>query len=194
MQTALITGSFGAGKSTFIAFLQELNQPIFKADLKAKEFLKPKSPCYSELKELFGDTCLKPGGGFDTKKIAQLIFKSLKKKQAMEAIIHPLVRDSFKSFVKQQKTNQKKSLFYEAPLISQNLFTACDKQILITCPKNIKIKRLFKKGWAKQHIEERLAHQILESKILKKMDYIIDNSGSLKNLQSHIAPVLALMA
>lgn len=190
MLLALITGSMGSGKSTTAGFLKARSCPVFQADAYSKKLLKIQSPCYDSLKRLFGGQCLSPSGDFDRKKLAKEVFKSVEKRKAMEAIIHPLVRESFKKFLEKQKKRGEKRVFYEIPLISRDIFNSFDKRILLTCPKDIKKKRLMQKGWDLKDIESRWAVQIPESEIRDKVDFVIDNSGDLKSLSAKVDEIL----
>lgn len=193
MLTVLVTGSMGAGKSSAVAFLELKSYPVFKADVLAKEMLRPQSPCYHRLKQLFGEECLSVvnEGEFDKHKLAQEIFKCPEKRKAMEDIIHPLVQESFEAFIEDQKKQAQSKIFYEAPLITQDIFDSCDKRILIICPKDVQKRRLIQTGWTAQEIEERWAAQIPESEIIDQMDFIIDNSGSLRDLHTQIEKILS---
>ena len=191
MQTVLITGEMGAGKSQAVSWLKQRLFPIFQADSQAKSFLKPSSPCYPQLKKLFFEQNLYlPNGEFDKKSLAQTIFQDLRRRKAMEAIIHPLVRNSFREYVEKQRKKGKKIVFYEAPLLSKAIFKACDKTVLIICPRFIREKRLLLKGWTKVELEERLSRQFDAFKIKDQMDFIIDNSGKLKDLKAQLNQVL----
>ena len=187
MLTILITGGIGAGKSWVIDWLKRRSQFVFQADNQAKKLLKTDSICYSQLRELFFESELYlPNGEFDRKKLAQKIFQDLKKRKAMEAIIHPLVRRAFKEFVEELKKKGVDQVFYEAPLISKSILKFCDKKILITCPISIRRQRLFLKGWTESDIENRLLGQIPAENIKNQVDFIIDNSGDFKNLKSQL--------
>ena len=108
----------------------------------------------------------------------------------MEAVIHPLVRKSFKDFVESQKKQGVRQVFYEAPLISLSLFESVDKSILVTCLTEIRKERLLKKSWTLQEIEERLSLQIPDSQVRDRADFIIDNGGNLKDLENQMDEVL----
>ena len=191
--TLLITGSMGAGKSCVISHLRRKGYPVFQADAEAKKNLSLKSPISSSLKTLFPD-CYRPDQmEFDRKKIAREIFKDDKKRQAVEALIHPLVQESFKKFVQGLEKQGKSAIFCEAPLISKDIFDRFDKSILITCPKSLKKKRLLKKGWTEKEIEDRLKVQIPESKVFYKVDFILENNGSLKKLANNTDKMLELL-
>ena len=193
MFLVLVTGSMGAGKSSIIRLLENKAFPVFKADSVAKEFLSSKKPCNEALKQLFSKECLKDDGEFDRKKLAQEIFKNSEKRKAMESILHPLVQESFKKFVKKQEKTGKNWVFYEAPLISMSIFDSFDKRILVTCSKEIIRKRLLDRGWTIKEIEERWAVQIPESQIKDKLDFIIKNTGDLKKLSHQLDKILSLM-
>ena len=192
MLIVLVTGSMGSGKSSAMALLEAKPYPVFKADDQVRELLKPESPCYHRLKPLFGEACFSGAKGEgDRKKLAQEIFSHPAKRKAVEAIIHPLVQESFKKFIEdQKKQSPNKPVFYEAPLISDDIFDSFDKRVLLMCPKDIQKRRLIRKGWTDKEIEERWAVQIPESEIIDKMDFVIDNSGDLKSLNIKVNKML----
>ena len=193
MLTVLITGSMGAGKSSVVAYLKTKACPVFQADVKAKTLLSPKSPCYSRLKEIFYEQphLVYSRGGFNKKKLAQAIFKSPEKRKAIEAVIHPLVQKAFKEFVEDQKKKDQYRVFYEAPLISEDIFDRFDRNILVVCPEDLKMKRLVKRGWTKKEIKDRWAVQIPDSAVLNKVDFVVDNKGEFKDLNEQVDKILS---
>ena len=191
MQTVLITGEMGVGKSQAINWLKQRFFSVFQADNQANSFLKSSSVCYPQLKKLFFEQNLYLSNGeFDKKSLAQVIFQDLKKRRAMEAIIHPLVRESFKQFVEKHRKKGGKIVFYEAPLLSRSILKACDYTVLITCPRFIRKKRLLLKGWTEAEVEERLSSQIDDFKIEDQVDFIVDNRGEIKDLEAQLNQVL----
>lgn len=192
MLTVLVTGSMGVGKTCVLSLLETESQSVFIADEQAKELLKSSSPCYKSLKRIFDkqDLC-DAQGEFDTTKLADEIFTYPDKRKAMEAIIHPLVHQFFQTFVQQQRKKGKNKVFFEVPLISKEIFCLCDQSILLLCPEKIRTQRLIRAGWAKQDIEKRYLAQIPESEIQSHADFVIDNSGDLKNLNHQIKQILS---
>ena len=184
MRLWLITGPLGAGKSRFAGFVTEAGRgPVFRADQKAKEFLQPQSPCYNALKRLFGGQCLKKDGCFDRRMLAEVVFKQAGKRQALEALIHPLVRQSFEIFAKKREKRGLKHSFCEAPPVSQDLVSLFDTRIFLACPTDIRTKRLIKKGFTKEDILLRSAVQIPKKKLQRRGDFVIDNSGTIAQLK-----------
>lgn len=194
MQTILITGGIGTGKSWTIDWLKKKSLSVFRADYQAKKLLKSNSICFSQLKRLFlEEDFYLSTGEFDRKKLAQSIFQDSEKRKAVSAIIHPLVRKAFNQFVEERKQEGRGRVFYEAPLISRSILESCDKKVLLTCPLSIRKQRLFLKGWTEQEIDLRISKQIPDSQIADKVDFIIDNSGDFTSLKSKLEKVLLLL-
>lgn len=191
MKTALITGEMGSGKTELIRLLGQKSYPIFIADEEAKKFLSPKSSCYSSLKALFPEKSFYlADGNFNQKAIARCIFQDSRKRQAMEALIHPLVWQSFKNFCKKQKKEKNFLVFCEVPLISSSFFSSFDVFILVLCPVSIRKTRLIKSGWGLEDVESRFFAQISSQKVKNLADFVIDNKGSLKNLKAQLDEIL----
>ena len=194
MLFVLVTGAMGAGKSFVSSYLENKGYPVFQADIQAKKLLRSDSSCYARLKQLFGrENVFYSSGEFDKKKLAQLIFKCPEKRRLIEAVIHPLVHQTFKTFTQEQEKQGRSAVFYEAPLISNTLSDRFDKTILVVCPLKLKLKRLVEKGWTEKELEERWAVQIADSAILNKVDFIIDNKGDLGSLKRQVDKILPLL-
>lgn len=192
--TVLLTGAMGAGKSSSADFLEEQPYPVFRADAQARELLKPSSPCFQSLKLLFkANGLFDLRGGIDHKKLAHEIFTYPEKRKALEDIVHPLVRQSFQLFVQNQKKQGKDKVFYEAPLLSREIFRSCDKSILLVCPEKIRKNRLIKAGWREEELDQRWAAQIPEKDIRGMADFTLDNSAELKKLHAKLRKILLVL-
>ena len=191
MLLVLVTGAMGAGKSSVSSYLETKGYPVFQADVHGKKLLKPESPCYAYLKQVFDkDDVFHSNKEFDRKKLARFIFKYPEKRKLLEAVIHPFVRKFFESFIQERKEQGRSAVFYEASLISNTIFDRFDKTILVVCPAPLKLKRLVKKGWTEEEIKERWAVQVPDSMILNRADFIINNKGDLKSLNGQIDKIL----
>jgi len=189
MKTVLITGRMGVGKSTLLALLKNKGFPVFKADEAAKKLLEGKSPCYREIKKLFPESHLyQTNGEWNKKNLASLIFNRPDKKEALEQIIHPQVKKMFKQF--KQKNKGHSLIFYEAPLLSTKLLNSFDCSILVVSLKELQEGRLLKQGWTRKEIRERLSSQLKEKEFQDKVDFIIENKKTKKNLETQIDNVL----
>ena len=187
MKTIVITGGIGAGKSSLITLLKKKDWPVFISDQAVDKLLKPDNPCYTKLKKLFPEKNFYHAGGFfNKKKLAEVLFQDQKTKDKVEKLLHPLVRQAFQNFVEKQKKQAFTKVFCEIPLISTDFLKSFDHSILLSCPLNIRKQRLIKAGWNISDIEKRLSFQISDSKVKNQVDFIIDNSGTIQNLEEQL--------
>ena len=193
MKTVAITGLLGSGKSEVLRFLQKKKYCVLKADELAKSFLLPNSPCFEDLKVLFGKEALTQERGFCSQRLAKEVFsKHPEKLKTLENLLHPLVRKQLSSFVLKKKREGESLVFYEIPLLSsQSLFeNRFDCIVLIIRPKAAILKSLVQKGWSKKSSQERLKRQGSEVSLRKRADFVLQNNGSLEDLFYQVEVIL----
>jgi len=110
----------------------------------------------------------------DRKYIASIVFNAPEKLQNLNNIIHPAVANYFKQWVLKQNTPY---VIYEtAILFETGGYKNCDKVILVTAPKDERIKRLqIRDNSSLEEIESRLHHQWSDSDKRKLTNYEIIN-------------------
>ena len=126
-----ITGGVGAGKSKILEYLA--SKPgirVMLADEIAHDLMEPGTECYERLRKCFEDEDIYCGDGhFDRPKLASVIFSDEKKREALNAIVHPAVKE----YVKQQAAmeaarGERKLLVLEAALlIEEHYDEICDE-------------------------------------------------------------------
>lgn len=180
----------GSGKSEVLGFLKKKGYCTLKADELAKSFLHSNSPCFEDLKALFGTEFLNKKGEFNPKALAEeVFFKNPWKLKKLEALLHPLVQKELMNFIKQKESEGETLIFYEIPLLSKEaLFKdRFDCIILLTRPTASILKTLAEKGWKEKTIRERLKRQ---KKDKLKADFILKNNSSLKELFLQMEAIL----
>jgi dephospho-CoA kinase len=87
-----LTGGVAAGKSTVAARWRELGAIEIDADQLAREAIAEDTPGFDQVVEEFGEAILTENGAIDRKALGALVFSDPTKKLALEAIVHPIVR------------------------------------------------------------------------------------------------------
>jgi len=176
-----ITGGIGSGKTTVCKIFQTLEIPVYYADIEAKNMLQKNREVKNAVKKLLGIEAYYRNGRPNKTYIAQKIFKDKKLLERMNAIIHPAVKlDGDKWFENQKKTIPKPpfALKEAALLVENGSFKLFDKIIVVTCPENIRIKRVMSRDNVTEAIIlQRLANQLPESEKIAVADYVIINDG-----------------
>ena len=126
-----ITGGVGAGKSAILEYIAEhYNAKVMLADEIAHDLMMPGTKCYDTIKEAFGaENIFLPDGSFDRLKMAQVIFSDETKREQMNGIVHPAVREYILEVYEAEKTKGTLDfLILEAALlIEEHYDEICDE-------------------------------------------------------------------
>ena len=126
-----ITGGVGAGKSEILSFLEKnYNAKVMLTDEIAHDLMEPGTDCYKKLQELFADDAVfLPEGGFDRPALAAVIFSNEAKRQALNDIVHPAVKQYVKEQMDQHRQQEDLDLLVveAALLIEEHYDEICDE-------------------------------------------------------------------
>ncbi|MDX1573479.1 MAG: dephospho-CoA kinase [Methylophaga sp.] len=184
-----LTGGIASGKSTVCEIFDALGAKIIDADVIAKAVCQSGMPAYQQIVAHFGDNVLLETGDLDRPALREIIFQDAAAKKALEAIVHPQVRQALK--VQLQQSEAAVTIVAVPLLIEARMQDMFDRILLITANKNLQLARLL----ARETISEVLAKQMVSAQIDDKQrlhyaDDIIDNNGNVKNLTGQIEKLM----
>jgi dephospho-CoA kinase len=87
-----LTGGIASGKSTVTQRFAELGVPVIDADVAARIVVEPGKPGLEQVAQRFGLGVLDASGNLDRPALRALIFNDSASRQALDAILHPLIR------------------------------------------------------------------------------------------------------
>ncbi|MDO4701408.1 MAG: dephospho-CoA kinase [Erysipelotrichaceae bacterium] len=181
-----ITGLMGSGKSTVANIFRELGYPVFDADEVAKSFLKKDSKGYHEVLNTFGEDVLDEHYEIDKGFLAKLVFQNKECKEALEGIIHPLVKEAL---LKEMKN--KKVFIAEVPLLFEAHFDQYFDEILyVDTSEEHLLQRLEARNMTKEEIQARLKNQMTRQEKKAKATYIIKNEEDIDALKKEVMHVI----
>lgn len=177
-----ITGGVGAGKSKILEYLA--SKPgirVMLADEIAHDLMEPGTECYERLRKCFEDEDIYcEDGHFDRPKLASVIFSDEKKREALNAIVHPAVKE----YVKQQAAmeaarGERKLLVLEAALlIEEHYDEICDELWYIdTSRENRRIRLKESRGYSDTKVDQIFESQLSEEEYRRHCSVVIDNNG-----------------
>ena len=191
-----ITGGVGAGKSAILAHLA--SKPgirVMLADEIAHDLMQPGTECFQKLKEKFaGEDIYQPDGSFDRAQLAAVIFSDDRKREELNAIVHPAVRE----YVLQQKEAEERAgklflLVLEAALlIEEHYDEICDELWYIYTREDIRRERLMaSRGYSTEKVDRIFASQLTEKVYREHCRVVIDNNGSVEEAFAQIDRALS---
>lgn len=190
-----ITGGVGAGKSAILDFIREhYRAKVVLADDLAKELMEPGTACHKKLLEAFyGDGVFDETGVMDREKMAALLFTKPKKRQEMNAIVHPAVKEEILRQVAEEREKGELSYFFlEAALLIEEHYDAiCDELWYIYTSEEKRRQRLEQnRGYSPERIERMMASQLPEQVFFEHCAVVIDNNGTPEEAIRQVTEIL----
>ena len=192
MRVIGLTGGIATGKSTVSRMLAEKGLPIVDADLIAREVVEPGKPAYREIVQTFGGEILQADGTLNRKLLGKLVFGDPARLQTLNQITHPRIREEIEGRLQALRDKGIKLAVLDAPLlIEANLQPLVDEVWVVTCPRELQIKRLQERdNLSVPEAEARIKAQMpLEEKI-KYAQRVIDNSRDIAHTRRQVQELL----
>jgi len=190
-----LTGGIGSGKSTVARMLEERGAVVFDADVLARRAVETASPGYQAVVERFGANVLAPGGELDRVALASIVFADPAARRDLEAIVHPEVRRMFAEETEEHRDSDRVVVFSAPLLVETGMHTAFEVLVVVSTTVDTQVERLMReRGMSEDAVRVRIAVQApLEDKAAVA-DVLIDNEGSLEELEAQVERAWADLA
>lgn len=188
-----LTGGIASGKSAVAARLRDRGVPIIDADKLSRDAVLPGTEALKQIVKTFGPEVLLADGTLDRKKLGGLVFGDDEKRKALNAIVHPQVTLLTFNASKQLRDEGEALVAYEAALIIENgVADAFRPLVVVAAPDTVQITRMMARdGITEDEAKARLRAQMSLADKVKVADYVIENTGSLADLEKRTDEVLA---
>jgi len=184
-----LTGGIATGKSTVSAMLAELGAAVVDADQVAREVVLPGEPALRQVAETFGQAVLNEDGTLNRKKLGEIVFADEMKRKALEAILHPAIRQVMNDRIDRlERENPGRLVVADIPLLYETGLDARYPEVLVVyVPPDVQLERLMKRdGLTEAKARERLNAQLPIDEKKKRADWVIDNSGTLEETRRQV--------
>ncbi|BEU04711.1 dephospho-CoA kinase [Agarivorans sp. OAG1] len=181
-----LTGGIASGKSQVSKLFEELGIKIVDADIVARQVVEPSQPALSKISQHFGQSILLADGSLNRSKLREIVFAQQHKKEWLNELLHPLIRQEMLRQLKQAKGAYK---ILVAPLLLENkLNQLVDRVLVVDTPVDIQLSRTM----ARDAVELHQAQQIVDAQMSRELklqaaDDVIENNSDLTNLKRKVA-------
>ena len=180
-----ITGGVGAGKSTVLDILSsKYGYEIIRTDDVAKQIMRESRECLSKLIDYFGKDILNDRGELDKDRYSAILYADKKNRSISDSIIHPMVWDEVKYLIDRAES---KNYAVETALPSELFKSFCDEVIFIKADTKVRIERLIKnRNYTEDYSRKIISSQLSDECFMKFSDIVLDNSGSIKDIEKEL--------
>jgi len=196
-----LTGSIGMGKSTAGAMLRHLGIPLHEADEEVHTLLGPDGkavpavctefPLY-EFPMIYGKKDKTGRRPLKRKELGALIFSDDEKREALEAILHPFIREAQNIFIRTQSVSGQKIIALDIPLLfetgGENLV---DYIITMSAPAFIQKERVLSRtGMNNEKFKKILDRQMSDGEKCLRSNFIIHTGLGRAHMMKELKSVL----
>ncbi|MCA1009903.1 dephospho-CoA kinase [Halobacillus halophilus] len=187
-----LTGSIASGKSTVSQMFSKFNIPVVDADQLSRKVVEPGEPAYNKIVEAFGFQILQEDRTIDRKRLGKIIFSDEEKRQQLNSIVHPQVRQEMLEERDAYKADGYPAVVLDIPLLFESRLTSyVDRVMVVYVDEETQLKRLMERDQSeREEAEERIQSQLSIAEKAKMADAVIDNNGSIEESFQQLKDIL----
>jgi dephospho-CoA kinase len=183
-----ITGSLGMGKSTAAEYLHTRGIPVFDADKVVHKLYE--GAAVAPIEAAFPGAA--SNGKVDRERLSAALIASPQRFAELEKIVHPLVREAERAFLKAQAARGIDMVALEIPLLFETGADALvDVTVVVSATPELQRKRLEKRGVSREKLERLLGRQLPDAEKRARADFVVDTSGDHESSQAQLDVILA---
>ena len=186
-----LTGSIGMGKSTVAAMLRREGVPLFDADAEVHRLQGPGGRLLPAIEARFPGTT--GPEGVDRGKLGAAVFGHPQELKALEAIVHPAVKEERKAFLRRHRSRA--FVVLDIPLLFEgHMERTLAGVIVVTAPAWKQRRRvLARKGMTAAKFRRILHLQTPDAEKRRRADYIIHTGTTFAATQAQVRRLAACL-
>ena len=180
-----LTGSIGCGKSSLSNILKKKGIPVIDADIKGRDIYKSQKILDAVSNE-FGKEIINSNGELNRKELGKIVFSSDEKLETLNSITHPEIKRMIMEDLDAYEKEGNDCVVVDAALlIEAGYIEMMDFNVVVKCEEGVQIDRIIKRdNCSENDARSRIKSQMPQEEKFKFADFIVDNSGSLENLEN----------
>ena len=187
-----LTGGIATGKSTVAKMFIEKDIPVIDTDLISRSLLNKGTDAYYEIVKSFSSEILLTNLDINRKKLARKIFSNPQKRQILNDIVHPRVKEIVDNEISKFEELGNNIIVIDVPLLFEtNYQDIVDKTIVVYTTKTQQMNRLVSRdNITKEYAQMKINAQMSLSEKVDLADYVINNSFSILDTKRDFNKIL----
>jgi dephospho-CoA kinase len=182
-----LTGGIASGKSVVSQMLAKLGATVVDVDRVAHETYRAGTAGHARLREAFGPSVVGADGEIDRRVLGGLVFGKPEEMSKLTGIVWPLTRARIEEMARDHAQEPGVLVFEAAVLLEAGWTDLVDEVWVVTVPVEVARTRLMaRNGLTEEQADARIGSQISNAEREAAADVIIDNRGSLEELETAV--------
>lgn len=191
-----LTGNIASGKSTVARMLEHRGATIIDADILARQAVERGRPAYAAIVERWGDDVLLADGELDRDALRARVFADPAELEALNGIVHPEVAQLRDESLAEARARGDRVVVSDVPLLfERHLVDEFDRVVLVDAPRELRLERLVRdRDLSTTDAMNMIASQMPAELKRARADHVIDNAGTLEELEEQVTMVWEALA
>jgi len=183
-----LIGGIGSGKSRVSATLGRQGGRVINADELGHQALR-QPEIRQQVVKRWGSGLLDEQGEVVRRQLGAIVFGNPAERKALESLVHPWIGNVIRSeVVRAQLDPSVRFIVLDAAVMLEAGWNdVCDTLVFLDTPRPLRLQRLLQqRGWTAEEVQTRENAQMPLTEKAARADHVLDNSGSLQQLDSQI--------
>ena len=186
-----LTGSIAMGKTTTARLFAEEGVPVHDADAAVHKLYEGEAAGLIEA-EFPGST---KGGRVDRAALGKQVVGDPPALRRLEAIVHPLVRNAEKKFLRDAEFAGAKVVVLDIPLLFETGGESrVDATVVVSAPAEMQRARVLERGVSLEQLEALLTRQMPDAEKRRRADFVVDSAHGIEHARTQVRQILAAVA
>jgi dephospho-CoA kinase len=180
-----ITGGIGSGKSAVTRCFEQRGITVVDADVVARVIVEPGMPALTAIAGHFGAAILQSDGFLDRAALRSRVFSNEDERHWLEQLTHPLIGQEILDRISASRSPY--TILSSPLLLDTSQQELVDCVVVVDVPEALQLRRTMQRDRNDETLVRRImAAQMSRADRLERADIVLDNSGSLEELDSQV--------
>jgi dephospho-CoA kinase len=188
-----LTGSIGMGKSTAVRMLRRLGIPIYDSDAEIHRLLGRGGRAVPLVETAFPGVVV--DRAVDRRALGERVFGRPDDLARLEAILHPMVREVERRFVRRMAARRAPLVVLDIPLLFETAGDArCDATVVVSAPRFLQAARvLARTGMTRDKLAGVLGRQMPDAEKRRRADFVVPSGLGQALTGRHLRRIVSLL-
>ncbi len=188
MKVIGLTGNIGSGKSAVADLLAARGATIIDADVLSREAVTRGAPALNTIVARWGPSVLGADESLDRAALRKIVFHDRHELDVLNEIIHPEIMRLRGAKVEAARAHGDRVVVCVVPLLfERHLADEFDFIVLVDAPRAMRLERIVRdRGLQEGDAMDMIASQMPADLKRARADWVIENTGSLKDLEREV--------
>jgi dephospho-CoA kinase len=186
-----LTGGIGSGKTTAAEMFGQLGAAVVDTDAISRELTGARGAAIAEIREQFGPEYVAPDGSLERDRMRRLVFGNAAAREALEAILHPLIREEARARVASALAPY---VILAVPLLLETgAYTGLVQRVVVVdCSEEKQVERATRRSAiSAEEVRAIMASQLPRGARRARADDVLDNDAGPEALRAQVAALHA---